>query len=83
MKTSFLFGRNVKPSCNPPPDFEDTQQAEDFEKLYQTYYRYIYKYEVGYEEDWVPEKVRFGYLRTDFKEELAEQGMAIKVNEGY
>jgi hypothetical protein len=83
MKTSFMFKRNNKPSSNPHPDFKDAQQAEDFEKLYQAYYHYIYKYEVGHEEDWVPEKVRFGYLRTDFKEELSEQGLAIKVNEGY
>jgi hypothetical protein len=59
----------------------ESKKNEDFEALYLVYWRYIYKYEVGYEEDFNPDKPT--YKRDDFRQQLKDEGMAIKVNEGY
>jgi len=55
---------------SPHPEFQDTQQAIDFENLFQAYHHYIYKYEVGYEEDFTPDWP--WHQRNTFKEELAK-----------
>jgi hypothetical protein len=57
------------------------QKEKDFEELYLAYYRYIYKYEVGYENDFEPDKPN--YRRSDFKQNLQDEGMAIKIRMGY
>lgn len=56
-------------------------KEEEFESLYRAYWKYVYKYHVGHEEDFTPDTP--WYKRNDFKEQLEEEGMAIKVNEGY
>ena len=57
------------------------EQSQEFEALYLAYWKYVYKYEVGHETDFTPDKP--WYKRDDFKEQLKEEGMTIKVNEGY
>jgi hypothetical protein len=59
----------------------DMQQAVEFEALYLAYWRYIYKYEVGYEGDFRPDVP--WYKRDEFKEQLHDEGMTIKVRDGY
>lgn len=61
--------------------FNDEKQAEEFENLFQAYWKYVYKYEVGHIEDFTPDKPH--YQRKDFKLQLADEGMGIKVREGY
>jgi len=56
-------------------------QEEQFEKLFQLYWQYVYKYEVGYPEDWKPNDP--WYKRNEFREQLEDEGMTIKVTEGY
>lgn len=57
-----------------------TTKAEEFEALYQAYWSYVYKYEVG--DSWQPNKAP-SYHRRDFEEQLQDAGMTIKVTEGY
>lgn len=66
-----------------PPEFviEDEQQAKEFEALYQAYWSYIYKYSVQDPEGFTPDEP--WYKRKDFFEQLEEEGMSIKVKEGY
>ena len=54
-------------------------KEEKFEQLFKDYWLYVYEFEVGYPEDFKPEPP----YREDFKLRLYEDGMAIKVNEGY
>ncbi len=70
-----------KVDFNPHPEFKDPQQAEEFENLFQAYWKYVYKYCVGYEEYFTPDKP--WCKRNDFKEQLEDEGMTIKVSEGY
>lgn len=56
----------------------------EFERIYNLYWSYVYKYEVGHEEDFNPNNESyFTHDRDCFKERMFEDGMAIKVNEGY
>lgn len=61
--------------------FINKEQEAEFEDLYKKYYQYIYKWEVGYEEDFVSDK--YPVYKIDFKQDLNEEGMRIKVVEGY
>ena len=56
-------------------------KKEEFEALYLAYWKYVYKYEVGHENDFEPDKP--SYKRDDFRQQLEDEGMAIKVNGGY
>lgn len=58
-------------------------KQKDFEELYEAYWKYVYKYEVGYPEDFKPEKYHHHVNKQDFKERLVEDGMIIKVSDGY
>jgi hypothetical protein len=60
-------------------------KEERFEKLYNDFFSYIYKYEVGYENDFTSNKEKYinGVNRTNFREILQEAGMQIKVCDGY
>lgn len=58
------------------------EQEEKFETLYRLYYEYIYTYEVKHPEDF-PSDDQPSYHKKDFREQLEEEGFAIKVNEGY
>ena len=54
-------------------------KEEKFETLYQMYWRYVYEYEVGYSEHFIPSDLH----RKDFQEQLRDEGMCIKVKQGY
>ena len=56
-------------------------QREAFEELYQKYWEYVFKYEVHHPEDFKPDS--FIYSKEDFRQRLEEDGMMIKVTEGY
>jgi len=56
-------------------------QQEEFEALYMLYWQYVYKYEVRYPNDFEPDT--YNCYNDDFKEQLHEEGMTIKVNDGY
>lgn len=56
-------------------------KEEEFEKLYKAYWDYVYKHLIGYPEDF-DEKESFT-SRDSFKEQLDNDAMTIKVNEGY
>lgn len=56
-------------------------QREAFEELYQKYWEYVFKYEVHHPEDFKPDS--FLYSKEDFRQRLEEDGMTIKVTEGY
>lgn len=57
------------------------EMRSDFEELYQKYWKFVYKYEVGYESHFKPDDP--WYQRSEFYEELYEAGMHIKVSQGY
>ena len=57
------------------------EKEKEFEALYLAYWRYVYKYEVGHEDHFDPDKP--WYKRNDFKQQLEEEGMTIKVTQGY
>jgi len=75
-KNSYLESIGLKGS-----DIIDEKQ-KDFEELFDKYYSYIYKYEIGYLKDF-DEKEKAPWKKKDFKYQLEEEGMAIKVNQGY
>lgn len=56
-------------------------QDSDFEELFLKYWEYVYKYEVKHSEDFNPDIP--WYQRKDFKEQLEEEGLKIKIREGY
>jgi hypothetical protein len=58
-------------------------KEERFEKLYIEYWSYVYEFEVGYKDNFNPDKRNRSFDRDSFKEQLYEDGMAIKVNDGY
>ncbi len=57
------------------------EQEKEFEALFLAYHAYIYKYEVGDPDGWEPDN-RW-HQREDFLEQLQDEGMTIKVREGY
>ena len=59
----------------------NSKMRSDFEELYQKYWKFVYKYEVGYESHFKPDDP--WYKRSEFYEELYETGMHIKVSQGY
>jgi len=59
------------------------EQQKDFEELFLKYYTYVYKYEVGYEEDFKPDACEWQWNRNSFLHELYDAGMTIKVVDGY
>lgn len=58
----------------------EKEMEKDFETLYNSYWKYVYKWEVGHEEDFKDMPI---YHKNDFREQLSEEGMVIKVREGY
>ena len=63
----------------------NTKMDEEFEELYRKFFKYVYKYHIGYEEDFKENKEDYGnhVNRADFREILDEAGMVIKVCDGY
>ena len=59
------------------------EYKEEFEALYLAYYKFVYKWEVGHEEDFNPQKMEYPYTREDFKSVLYDEGHSIRVNHGY
>ncbi len=56
-------------------------QEQEFEELFNLYWKYVYKYEVGHPDDFNPNKPH--YKRDEFRQQLYEEGMTIKISEGY
>jgi len=78
-----------------PSNMSDEKRKE-FDALYESYWRYVYKWEVGHEEDFDPNmkwphkfdcnKPNVGHEHLDpeeFNQQCYEHGMMIKVNAGY
>lgn len=67
----------------PQPFMKDwnPEMRADFEELYQKYWKFVYKYEVGYEEHFKADDPWF--KRSEFYDQLNEDGMHIKVSQGY
>lgn len=66
--------------------FKSEEQERDFENLYKLYWEYVFKYEVGYPEDFKPHSTPNYGNHTDrdtFYESLQEDGMMVKVIDGY
>lgn len=66
--------------------FTSPEQEADFEAAYISYFTYVYKYEVGHQDDFKPNgnpKYSLSEDRDSFKEALEHSGMCIKVNAGY
>ena len=59
------------------------EQKKDFIELYEKYYRYVYKYEVGHEDHYDVNNVIYQIDMDNFSQELDDAGMSIKVVEGY
>lgn len=59
------------------------EQKKDFIELYEKYYRYVYKYEVGHEDHYDVNNVIYQIDMDNFSQELDDAGMCIKVVEGY
>lgn len=58
------------------------QQIRHFEYLFDLYWKYVYEYEVGYMEHF-NDKKKTDIDKEDFYEQLYNDGMYIKVNDGY
>ena len=66
------------------PKFRSEEQAALFEKLYLDYFTYVYKYEVGYPDDFNQDGEYSNCTdRERFLEDIQEAGMRIKVLDGY
>lgn len=59
------------------------EQKKEFVELYKKYYEYVYKWEVGYPEDFDINKVIYQIDMNNFSQDLEHSGMCIKVVEGY
>lgn len=59
------------------------QQKEDFKNLYIAYFKYVYKYEVGYEDHFDVTNMLYQLDMENFAQELDDAGMTIKVVLGY
>jgi len=59
------------------------EQKKEFAELYEKYYRYVYKWEVGHEDHYDVNKVIYQIDMDNFSQELYDAGMCIKVVEGY
>lgn len=70
---------------NKDRELSETVRMQRFEELYRMFYRYVYEYKVGYKDDFKVdvEDYRNNVNRTNFEELLDEQGMIIKVCDGY
>lgn len=59
-----------------------TEKEKDFHELYQKYYQYVLKYEVG--DELLPlDKLPYFCSKVDFLQELKDVGLSIKVTKGY
>lgn len=58
-------------------------KEEHFELLFLAYWHYVYQYEVGRLEDFNPDEPVYQCQRDDFMEQLVDDGMLIKVTQGY
>lgn len=56
-------------------------KQKEFEELYEMYWKYVFKYEVGYPEDFKSNE--YPYDKQSFKQQLEEDGMMIKATDGY
>lgn len=72
------FNRNFLAKCNYPEE-----RKKEFIELYDKYYRYVYKYEVGYENDYDVDNMIWQQDMDNFSQSLGDAGMCIKVVEGY
>ena len=59
------------------------EQKKEFIELYEKFYKYVYKYEVGYEEDFDIDDPTYCTDMQHFEQDIYDEGMMIKVNEGY
>lgn len=59
------------------------ERKKEFIELYEKYYRYVYKYEVGYENDYDVNSIIYQQDMDNFSQKLWDDGMCIKVVEGY
>jgi len=61
-----------------------TERELEFDALYNAYYNYVFKYHVyGHVEDFNPDNPLPYIDKESFKEQLSDDGMMIKVREGY
>ena len=58
-------------------------KEERFAQLFLDYYAYVYEFEVHYKDNFKPNVYNMSYDREFFAERIQDDGMAIKVNEGY
>ncbi len=66
--------------------FKSEEQEKEFEALYKLHWAYVFKYEVGYPDDFKPDdKPNYGNHtdRDTFYESLQDDGMMVKVLDGY
>ena len=62
---------------------KELTQEQRFEQLYKDYWSYVFEFEVLYKNDFTPDKHHHFVNREDFRERLKEDGMVIKVTDGY
>ncbi len=62
-------------------NIKDPKQLKEFEELYKKYWEYVFKYEVRYPDDFESDK--YPYDKETFKQDIEENGMMIKIYEGY
>ena len=55
------------------------EQKKEFKELYEKYYRYVYKYEVGHEDHFDITNVIWQIDMENFAQVLDDSGMCIKV----
>ncbi len=66
--------------------FKYEEQEKEFEALYRLHWAYVYKYEIGYPDDFKPDGQPDYSAHTDrdtFFESLQDDGMMVKVTQGY
>lgn len=72
------FNQMFIDKCGLPED-----QKNELIDLYKKYYEYIYKYEIGYPEDFDYNSVECTFDIEKFAEQLYEEGYNIKCYDGY